>query len=175
MEKNEKNKRTHEVLLTVTAIPKYLVHLHGIDNLTEFLLHNLGQKNCFNFSKAAYFIDNPDFDCLQGVAGFTQVESYQQKKNHWHEQEAFSAHMNESAFNKQVKDVCRCSLKKNKQPEESVIKELSDRLEMSNPEYLMWPVKYENHGILLFEKGLPEEADTHLHDALHLFGFCSVM
>ncbi len=174
MESTEKNKRVYEVLIAVTGIPKNLVKMNGIDNLTEFVLHNLCQQNCFNLSKAAFFIDNPDFDHLQGVAGFHQGESYRANHNHWEEPDQFSHHMKEAPFNNKVRNVCRCSIKRNKQSEREVVQQLSEELEFSNPVYMIWPVKYENHGLLLFEKVEQDGTEEHLEEALHLFGFCPV-
>lgn len=172
---NERNKRVYEVLVAVTTIPKNIIKHHGIDNMTEFLLHNLGQQDCFNFSKAAYFIDNPDFDHLKGVAGFSQDESYHPKVNHWSEAQEFSDHMKQAAFNSMVRDVCRCSIKRNKMREEKIVQELSDELHFLNPRYVVWPIKHDNHGLLVFEKIEEEEGiEEHLESALQLFGFCPV-
>ncbi len=174
MESSEKNRRVYEVLITITGIPKNLVHLNGIDNLAEFVLHDICQKKCFNVSKAALFVDNPDFNYLQGIAGFDTVESYQSKNTHWQEPQQFSDHMKESRFNNKVRDVCHCSIKRNKQLENEVVQKLSEELHFSNPHYMVWPVKYENHGLLMFEKAEQDGTEDHLEDALHLFGFCPV-
>lgn len=174
MESCKKEKRVYEVLIEVTSIPKQLVLLHGLENLTEFLLHNLCQQNCFNISKAALFIDNPDFNHLQGIAGFHKNESYQSQENHWREPEQFSTHMKQAQFNSKVRDMCRCSIKANKKSEAEVVKELSQELDFSNPNYMVWPVKYENRGLLMFEKTEQDGVEEYLHDALHLFGFCPI-
>jgi len=172
---NERDKRVYEVLVAVTTIPKNIITLHGIDNMTEFLLHTLSQQDCFNFSKAAYFVDNPDFDHFKGIAGFAQVDSYRPRATHWSEPDEFSQHMRQAPFNNQVRNVCRCSIKRNKQSEEKVIQELSDALRFSNPRYVAWPVKHDNIGLLVFEKADREdEVEQHLESALSLFGFCPI-
>lgn len=172
---NDRNKRVYEVLVAVNTIPRHIVKLHGIDNMTEFLLHNLGQENCFNFSKAAYFIDNPDFDYLKGVAGFSQQESYRPKNDHWSEAQDFSEHMKKASFNNFVRTMCRCSIRRNDQKEEVIVQELSKELHFSNPRYVAWPIKHDNRGLLVFEKSEQEEdIDQHLENALNLFGFCPV-
>ena len=45
--------------------------------MSEFVLHDICNPNCFNLQKAAFLVDNPDFDCLKGVAGFSADEAYQ--------------------------------------------------------------------------------------------------
>lgn len=174
MESHEKNRRVYEVLITITGIPKNLVHLHGIDNLAEFVLHSLCEQQCFNVSKAALFIDNPDFDHLQGLAGFYKPQAYRPQQSHWQEPEQFSEHMKLDHFNNKVRDICHCSIKRNKASEKEVVEDLSQKLQFSNPQYMVWPVKYDNHGLLMFEKVECDGTEEHLEDALHLFGFCPV-
>lgn len=174
MENSEKEQRMYEVLITVASIPKNLIELHGTENLSEFLLHTLCQQSCFNFPKAALFIDNPDFDHLQGIAGFFNIESYTSKESHWREPEQFSYHMKQAEFNNKVRKICRCSIKRNNRAEKEIVKELSQELNFSNPSYMVWPVKHENHGLLVFEKSDQVEIENHLENALHLFGFCPI-
>jgi hypothetical protein len=173
MEKKNKT-REQEVLLCVTNLPEQLVKYHGQENMLELLLHSMSQKSCFNFSKAAYFIDNPDFDHLKGVAGFHNPEAYNQ--DHWKDTQIFSDHMKRAPFNNQVREVMRTSIKKNNHLEKEVVKELSQELAFTDPHYLSWPVKYNNHGLLLFETD-PEDHEAlkeHLESGVHLFGFCPV-
>ena len=174
MEMNEKDKRVFEVLVAVTAIPKNIIKMHGTENITEFVLHNLCQKECFNLTKAAYFIDNPDFDHLKGVAGFSHLEAYKSQQNHWSEVDLFTQHMKAIEFNNKVRDICLCSMKKNKDSEKDVIQNLSETLNLSNPRYFVWPTKYDNNGVFLFESPEDSVAEEHLEETMHLFGFCSI-
>ena len=174
MENEKNNDKLFEILLTITSIPKNLITIHGLENMTEFLLHNLSHKECFNFSKSAYFVDNPDFNFLKGIAGFDATQAYQPDRNHWQEQEAFSNHMKQDKFNNQVRQVCHCSIKKNGKSPDDVVQEIADVLQFENPDYLMWPVKYENQGLLVFEKTVSNDTTQHLENALHLFGFCPI-
>lgn len=165
-------KRVQEVLLCVTNLPEQLVKFHGQENMLEFLLHSMCQQDCFNFLKAAYFIDNPDFNHLKGVAGFHHQEKYE--KNHWNDPETFSDHMKRAPFNNQVREVMRESIKKNNHSEKEVVNELSQELAFNNFRYLSWPVKYNNHGLLLFEAAEDENdiIKERMLAGLHLFGFC---
>ncbi len=174
--KHEKNNaKMLELLVALVTIPKNLIHIHGLENMTEFLLHNLSQKECFNFSKVAYFVDNADFGMLKGVAGFKDNEAYQPDRSHWHEQDAFSNHMKKSDFNKKVRDYCKYSIKKNGDSPDHIVQELGQVLEFKQPHYMLWPIKYENQGLLLFEAhDVDKELKEHLENSLHLFGFCPV-
>ena len=52
-------------------LPKRMVPLYDLEaigNIPEFVLHDLCHEDCFNLKKAAFLVDNPDFDSLQGVA-----------------------------------------------------------------------------------------------------------
>lgn len=167
-------KRVQEVLLCVTSLPEQLIKFHGQENMLEFLLHSMCQQNCFNFSKAAYFIDNPDFNHLKGIAGFHHHEAYE--NNHWQDPKTFSEHMKRAPFNNQVREVMRESIKRNSHSEKEVVDALSQELAFNSSHYLSWPIKYDNHGLLLFESA--EEKDDMVKEqmlsGLHLFGFCPV-
>lgn len=172
---DKKKKREHEVLLCMTSLPQHMIRHHGIDNMPEFLLHNIAQQGCFNFTKAAYFVDNVDFNHLKGVAGVARHERY--GENHWETPEQFSDYMRQSNFNQKVRTIMRESADiKNKRPDRTV-KELADLLELQDPGYVMWHIKYDNAGLLVFETEEPSERESfkdHLYNALHLFGFCPI-
>lgn len=173
--KNKKNEnRVHEVLMCVMSLPKNIITLHGLENMPEFLLHTICQKNCFNLSKAAYFVDNPDFNHLKGVAGFYHSESYE--KDHWNEPDIFTEHMKNASFNKKVRQVTTSSIKNNKHTQEKVVQEISDHLQFENPDYLTWPIKYSNFGFFIFESQDHEKdlLHEHLHAGLHMLGFCPI-
>src|SRR5262245_10115368 len=100
MERSEMKK--HAILNLLSTIPQKVLSLHGTENITEFVLHELCNTHCFDFKKAAYLVDNPDFDCLKGVAGFSSDEAYP-KETIWEKPELFTAHMKKAAFNKKVR------------------------------------------------------------------------
>ena len=83
----------------LSELPQKIVNLHGLENITEFVLHDLCHRSCFNLNKAAYFVDNPDFDCLKGIAGFHHDEVYP-GEDIWFNPQAFSDHMESASFNK---------------------------------------------------------------------------
>ncbi len=74
MKPNELTPRYEALLRCFTHLPQQILSLHKIDNATEYVLHSLCDAGCLDLQKAAYLVDNPDFDCLQGVAGFNKAE-----------------------------------------------------------------------------------------------------
>ena len=101
MERSEMLKK-HAILNHLSTLPQKLLSVHGTENVTEFVLHDLCSTHCFDLKKAAYLVDNPDFDCLKGVAGFSAEEAYPQDAI-WETPELFIAHMKKSAFNNKVR------------------------------------------------------------------------
>ena len=73
--------RSALVLGNILKIPKKLLSAQHVDNVAEFVLHERSHENCFNLRRAAYFVDNPDFNCLKGIAGFCRKEAYENTKN----------------------------------------------------------------------------------------------
>lgn len=174
MKKKEQENRVHEVLLCVTSLPQNIINLHGLENMPEFLLHSMCQKSCFDLPKAAYFVDNPEFNHLKGVAGFHHPESYE--KNHWSDPEVFTEHMKNATFNKKVRDIMLSSIKKNSHSEGKIVQEISEHLGFEKPNYLTWQIKYSNFGLFIFEprENESELLQEHLHSGLHMLGFCPV-
>jgi len=69
MSQEELLKRQHDLFKNLSSLPRMILVCNGCENIFELLLHDLCHPTCFNLKKVAYFVDNPDFDCLQGVAG----------------------------------------------------------------------------------------------------------
>src|SRR5437762_734031 len=105
MNREELLAKQNRMLLCLTGLPKKMVSLHGAENIGEFVLYDLCNECCFNLSKAAYFVDNPDFNCTKGVAGFSRNEIQNACSGVWDNPEAFSSCMRNSSFNQKVRHV----------------------------------------------------------------------
>ena len=173
MTRQEKEQRRKEVLQCICTIPKNMIKLHGVHNLTEFLLYHLADSNCFNFSKAAYFIENRDFNRLKGIAGYHGQENFSEA-THWAHPEKFSQFTSVSNFNKQVRSV---DLENIDLGGSLLSQKIARDLHFEKPSFCSWPIKYDNQGIFIFELHNEDEKELvndHLEESLHLFGFCPV-
>jgi hypothetical protein len=165
----------HQVLTCLSSLPRRIISLHGIDNITEFVLHELSHSNCFDLEQAAYLVDNPDFDCLKGVAGVSSRERYNLEGTAWDSPETFSAHMQACDFNQRVRAIERPSIKRSAQNSQEQIDEIAHHLQVDNHAYHIWQLKNNNHGILIFNKSdCDENLDEHMHNAVHLLSFCPI-
>lgn len=165
--------RDQNILFCLSCIPQKMLQLKGSENTTEFVLHELCDFNCFNFSKAAYFVDNPDFNCCKGVAGCCAQERYHNPEDAWKKPEPFTKHMESAAFNRKVRQMSDVSLSHKL---DEMVKNFSIQLDIKNPEFYTWDLKHDNKGILIFEKN-PEgydEVKHHLPQGLSLLGFCPI-
>lgn len=173
--KNTDNNKEKELLARFGGFSKNMVKHHQLENLSEFVIHDLCSQDLFNINKAAYLVNNPDFKCLKGVAGYHQPESFR-KDNSWQSHKAFTSHMKDSAFNNTVRSVSDRSLIMNdNRPEAVIIQDLVHRFDMRDPIYHTWDMKYDNQGIFIFER--PEHSDIvedHLLNFLQILSFCSV-
>jgi hypothetical protein len=175
MERKDVCPRYQEMLKCFTLLPHKILSLHGIDNMTELVLHTLCNEECLNLSKAAYFIDNPDFDCLKGIAGFDRNEEYHQEDIPLDDQSVFSHHLSQCAFNKKVRGIQRPSFKRRgEESHNELLKQLAGELDMGNPIAYNWNAKHDNYGILLFERDFAEEPSKEFLEGLSLLGFCPV-
>ncbi len=171
--KENRNREAYPLLQCVSSLPKKMLSMHGRDNVIEFVLHDLGQG--FNLKRAAYVVDNPDFNCLKGVAGFDREQVYQTDKNIWQDPEMFTSHMQQAPYNQQVRCFLTESLVKKGKSDQEIVKNISGMLGFQDPSYYAWPVKHDNHGLLIYEKCDQGNCDCdYLLDGLCLIGFCPV-
>jgi len=173
MERSEMLKK-HAILNHLTTLPQKVLSLHGVEHVTEFVLHDLCNESCFNLQKAAYLVDNPDFDCLKGVAGFSAREAYD-KDIIWETPELFMAHMQKAPFNQKVRSIMQTSMVKSRKSDEETTALIGNYLGLAKPSFCSWPMKHDNQGILIYEVeiGCPVSPDI-LKNGACLLGFCPI-
>lgn len=166
--------RRHKMLHQLTHLPRKIVSLHGTDNLSEFVLHDLCDQRCLNLTKAAYFVNNPDFNCIKGVAGYHVAESFPGEC--WEQPHDFTAHMKDAVFNQKVRSIDQCSIARNQKALDGMVKEIAQELGMDSYATQLWHLKHENQGVLLFERQEPDEiiSDDMVHTGACLLGFCPI-
>lgn len=167
--------RYGEVLKCFTCLPQKILSRHGIDNMTEFVLHTLCNEQCLDLSKAAYFVDNADFNCLKGVAGFDGQNRYEKGLDLWEYPEEFTHHMKKCNFNNKVREICHPSAKKNSRDSQDLMYDLAQVLAINDPVIYGWDNKHQNFGIVIFE--LPKKdkkIDKDILQGLSFLGFCPV-
>jgi hypothetical protein len=177
MKYNGTSSRYHQMLDCLGSLPQKMVTIHPRDNATEFVLHELCSEKCFNLQKAAYFIDNHDFDCFRGVAGFSKQEEYNNGDSHWDSPESFSDHMKSCSFNRKVRIINKQSFKKAGASQQDIVDHIGYNLDFGNPLCFSWPIKHDNEGVLIIERPQESEEDLfnrHLRQGVHLLAFCPI-
>lgn len=174
----------HEQLLCFARLPQKMLALSFSDNLVEFVLHELCSSRCFNIAKAAYFIDNGDFDCLKGIAGFDKANEFENNvQESWSSPEEFTCHMSNCRFNRQIRSLLLPSPTRTHQSMAELVNVLSHTLDITQPQYYTWMLKHDNRGILIYQLSEPnlesddntqELFDTELLCGLHILAFCPV-
>lgn len=168
--------KNYELVKRLSRIPGKIVSLHGRDNITEFVLHDLSGISCFNFSKAGYFVDNPDFDHLKGMAGYNSTQAFEHAHAIWDHADHFTRHMQGAPFNKQVRDVTRASPKKGCYQIQGIVDDVAQELGMNKAQFFCWDMKHNNHGLFVYEL---EDGNGHwepedLMSGLHLLSLCPI-
>lgn len=170
-------KRKHAIYECLSYLPEKMILLHGVKSLPEFLLHELAGESVFNLDKAAYFVDNPDFDTFKGIAGYNKSERCTDCPNIWNQPDLFIDYMSKTNFNNKVRDISGNSIKRSGKNEKDFVSEVADRLEMANPHVYTWNMKHDNHGILLVEH-TEMNKDLDLHDDIRrgacFLGLCPI-
>jgi len=177
-------KEGHSILHHLSRIAPQMLRLKEQSNLSEFVLHELCCQDGFSLNKAAYLVDNPDFNCLRGIAGYSCHEAYPLVDNGsiWDVPEEFSAHMGKSSFNQAVRSVNQNSVRaiaalsaegSDAFHAVSTVKEMAQAFGFEQYDMYSWDMKHDNHGILLFEwSDNASVPDEHFKNGVSLLGFC---
>ena len=168
--------RHQEVLARLSLLPRKIIARYSDDHTSEFTLHELCHLTCFDLEKAAYFVDNPDFDCLQGIAGYHKAEHDDNLAQELEEPELFSRHLRTCRFNQRVRTITGLSYRRARKTETDILKFLAPLLTISDPCCYIWPLKHDNYGILIYERGKiqAEELREHIENGIHILSLCSL-
>ncbi len=157
-------------------LPHKILSHEDLEGLQQLILYELAHDESFGFNRASYLIDNPEFNCLKGVAGYDKKECGTSPGNPWDNPHDFVQHISQAVFHKQVASFMKHSLcsAHDKDPEADAIKVLSENLGMENSSFITWRMRHGNHGILLFEEGaLPHKRSPELlHHFVALLSLC---
>lgn len=162
------------LLKFLNELPRKMLLLADHDHAPAFVLHDFCSESYFNLSKAAYFVDNPDFDCTKGIAGVCKhEESFCTIPDIWQERERYCSILDCSPFYKKVRDFNRPSVSKNCNEKECV-DIIAHEFDFTEPRYITWPMKHNNHGIFVFQAhdGDQELIDEHLEHGVYYLNFC---
>lgn len=168
-----KEKQLYEILRRAAHLPKHMNLHQDRNNIVEFVLHGLAAPDCFNLTKVAYFVDNPDFDHFKGIVGHNRHEAY--GDDHWQTPDHFSNHMQNKNFNQVVRSIALPSVGRNNKNPEIFCNELAYSLGIENSRFFSWPLRHANTGYVLFEHDthhFHELLEEHLELGMHLLGFC---
>lgn len=176
MKHEELLQRQHNLFKHLSSLPRMILVVKESENVPELLLHDLCHPSCFNLNKAAYFVDNPDFDCLQGVAGISRDEVFFEDESVWDSPEKCGSSVKGSAFNKKVCSMDKCSIKKAQEPDEQLVNELAQMLGIERPCSCCWETKHDNYGLLIFEKEVDsdDDLDEYLLNGVSILSFCPI-
>ncbi|HBL98766.1 TPA: hypothetical protein DDZ86_03930 [Candidatus Dependentiae bacterium] len=164
-----------ELLTRLSNLPPQILTLHDHDHVAGCVLYELCGSSCFDLKKAAFFVDNPDFDCCKGIIGFSREDHPRHIDDVWGAHQDLAEDMKRSIFNQKVRDTHYASAKKNNI--DVVVNELAKRLDIKNPSYLTFPVRHQNHGVFIYQADTPGVKETHefMPQGLSLLGFCPLV
>lgn len=158
-----------ELVAKLLGLPHKILSHNEVDGLEQMVLHELGHDSHFGLSKAGYLIDNPEFNCLKGIAGYCKSECPMHKLDVWQDPKLFADDMKDAHFHRQISHFLDNSLTRvgadNLQTD--LLLMLGNKMGMTTPGFITWKMKHGNNGILLFEEnGMPH---ARRRDLLHHF------
>lgn len=167
--------RRSTMLNYLSHLPRKMLLLHDLDAIAELVLHELCSERCFNLNKAVYFIDNPEFDCMKGVAGFSREEAFKEGERMWDDPHAFTEYIKNAPFNQKVRSIQRCSMKRNETVDNAVMRALAEECAIQSPQCHVWDMKHNNRGVFIYEKPAEEcDINEYLENGVCLLSFCPI-
>ena len=149
-----------------------MIDNHHLENLSEFVLHDVCSDDEFGIEKAAYLVHNPDFNCVKGVAGFHRQESF--NSSSWNDHKAFTSHMKQADFNQLVRAYSQENFN-HKEISDQHIEQFAEALQIVDPAYHTWNAKHNNQGLFIFDGSANSQAlKSHLQHFLHMLSFCPI-
>lgn len=158
-------------------LPHKILSHDDLDGIQQLVLYELAHDESFGLTKASYLIDNPEFNCLKGVAGYDKAECCViAGKDPWEDPRVAIDSMRQGKFHQQVSSFMHSSLARTNQTDldTDAIATLSSKIGMQHSSFVTWPMRHGNHGILLFEENdLPHERRRELlQHFVALLGLC---
>jgi hypothetical protein len=165
-----------DLIVRLLNLPHKILFHHELDGLANMVLHELGHDDFLGFDKACYFVDNPDFDCIKGIAGYHSCECKFHKPDLWSEPHAFMKDMEDAQFHRKLMSFNNKSLARKKEGcvDGEMIYSLGKTLGLQDPHGCYWKMKHGNNGILIFEgKSMPcVKRRNLLEHIVALLSFC---
>lgn len=158
----------------LSSLPKKILQNKNYPILQECILYELANEQCLNFTEVAYFVYNPDFHLCKGLSGIKSQELVNtQILNHWDHSSQFETTINQSAYNKLIKNTEFCTLFSDNQID-LIINEIKKSLELTDSQYFTWHTNNNNIGILIYtsQNSLTQIENKMLEDATALLSFC---
>lgn len=165
-----------ELLMMLLNLPNKILSHHEVHGLAQLILHDVSHDKHFGFKRASYLIDNPDFDCLRGVAGFVDDECKHHQEDLWINPHSFMHDMREAEFHNKLLKMASKSIRRNAQDNHlDIIRDVALDLGMINPHVYAQDLRHGNHGILIVEEGIKRlDHDDHelLAHITAIMGLC---
>ena len=165
--------RNAQIADNLRRLPRKMLQIHGLENVTDFVLHELCSKGCFDIPKAAYFVENPAFNCLKGIVGVSTQE-LQGIEDIWAKPDQFVTTITQSLFHQKVRSSHYESHKNRGYSPEEMAKVIAQELGFGDYSFYSWDLKHNNHGLLVCAKAQEDHAYDVLVDGFSLLGFCPI-
>lgn len=162
--------RRYELVSRLSTLPQRIVSTHTADYLAELVFCELCGESCFNLKKAAYFLDNPDFDCCRGIVGLNSTEFIVPESDVWENPKPVSEQMRRSPFYQKVRGLHHASVTKNNS--DYLLGEIAKNLGIEKPQVAITYARNDNHGILITDQPVDIEVREYLEHGMSLLGLC---
>ena len=144
------NKQLVDLLL---ELPNRILHHEDLEPLAQIILHEVCHKDRLGLKRATYLVDNPDFGCMRGVAGYCKDECKYHKQDLWTDPRSFYKDMEPAEFHNKMRcfehdSVCI----KDNMSECKELHNLGKEIGIYEPNVYTWDMRNGNRGVFIFEE-----------------------
>jgi len=171
------SERVNQALAHVAALPSKILNLHVDEqgHLAEFVLASLCDSTCCDIAKAALVINNPDFNCCCGAAGYLADEI--SSASNFATKETFErmcSDFDASLFHAKVRALNHTAYATTNEDYQQLVQELGFS---SSAQICTMQLKNGNRGIFVYEpkKKLSDMLAHFIPLIISLFGFCPLI
>ena len=137
------------------------------DNIAKLVLYEVCSKSCFNFKKAAFFVNNPDFQWCRGIIGYEADGN----KPVLDTESAIIDFFEKSPFHATTCSLAESSYMQNN---DAYVKKIAKILHMQEPYFCTLPLKHGNDGLFIYEffSSVNDDYKEIVQHIIALMGFC---
>lgn len=160
-----------EMIKRLLSLPRKILNNHGLHGLSSIILHEIAPH--LDLQRAGFFVDNHDFNCLRGIAGFCNQECHLYHPSMAAGEEQLPE---KPEFHQRISQLAHPSICDGQGVvREDGLRQLMSDCELHDAHAHVWNMRHGNTGIFVYQEGPACLCSAHpeiLEHITSLLSFC---